>query len=357
VLVTLQELGEHEKTGMVLNNMAIDFANEGQLDRAEQLYRKAKYHFEQAGAKGNTGTVLGNIADILYLRGNLPGAAKLYQQTIEVEASIDRSAPGYVMYRLADLELAQGQTQKAHDLAAQAVDAMRPSHGGYQYLTGAMIVLGDALMAQGDLAGARQQYQQTLETRQKLGEQDLVAESQVSLAELSLEEGHPEQTETLLRPAIAEFEKEKETPNATSAYTLLSRTLLAQGRLEEARKAVQHAADLGRKSPDPVLTLPIAIQTARLETATAGQDTAGHLALATAGQQLRSTIATAKKLGYYQIECEARLALGEAELKAKPTSGRSQLETLEKETHERGLELLSRKARLLLSANQSSPLP
>ena len=355
-LAILLGLGEeHAKTGLILNNMAGAYINIGQLDRAEQLYRKAKYHFEQAGDKGNSGTALGNIGDILYLRGNLSGAAKLYQQTIEVEALIDRSAPGYAMYRLADVELAQGQTQKAHDLAAQAVDAMRPSHGGYQYLTGAMIVLGDALMAQGDLAGARQQYQQTLETRQKLGEQDLVAESQVSLAELSLEEGHPEQAETLLRPAITEFEKEKETPDATSAYTLLSQALLTQDKLEEARKAIRHAGQLGRKSPDPALTLPISIQTARLETAVAGQGAAGHLALAPARQQLRSAIATAKKLGYYQIECEARLALGEAELKASPTSGRSHLETLEKETHERGLELLSRKARLLVSASQSSP--
>jgi eukaryotic-like serine/threonine-protein kinase len=355
-LAILLGLGEeHAKTGLILNNMAGAYINIGQLDRAEQLYRKAKYHFEQAGDKGNTGTALGNIGDIRYLRGNLSGAAKLYQQTIEVEALIDRSAPGYAMYRLADVELAQGQTQKAHDLAAQAVDAMRPSHGGYQYLTGAMIVLGDVLMAQGDLAGARQQYQQTLETRQKLGEQDLVAESQVSLAELSLEEGHPEQAETLLRPAIAEFEKEKETPDATSAYTLLSRTLLAQGRLEEARKAIQHASQLGRKSPDPALTLPIAIQTARLETVAAGRDGAGHLALATARQQMRSTIATARRLSYYQIECKARLVLGEVELKANPALGRSQLETLENETRERGLELLARKTELLASANQSSP--
>lgn len=136
---------------------------------------------------------------------------------------------------------------------------------------------------------------------------------------------------------------------------MLSRTLLAQGKLEEARAAIQRAADLGRKSPDPGLTLPIAIQTARLETATTAQDAAGHRAPATARQRLRSAIATAKKLGYYQIECEARLALGESELKANPTSGRSQLETLEKETHERGFELLSRKARLLVSADQSSP--
>jgi eukaryotic-like serine/threonine-protein kinase len=351
-LVILQELGEHAKTGMVLNNMANCFANEGQLDRAEQLYRKAKYHFEQVGEKDNEWTAVGNIADILYLRGNLPNAARLYQQTIASEASSDPSFSGYAMYRLADLELAQGHPNKALELATQAVDVMRPT--GYQNLTSAMVVLGDALTAQGDFVGARQQYQQALETRQKVGEEELVAESQASLAQLSLDGGHPEQVEALLRPAIAEFEKEKVTPDATSAYTVLSRALLMQGKLEEARKAIRHAAELGRKSPDPALTLPIAIQTARLGTAAAGQDAAGHLALGTARQQLRSTIATAKKLGYYQIECEARLALGEAELKANPTSGRSQLENLEKETHDRGLELLSRKARLLVSTNQSS---
>jgi DNA-binding winged helix-turn-helix (wHTH) protein/tetratricopeptide (TPR) repeat protein/TolB-like protein len=351
----LQEFGEHEKTGVVLNNMAVAYINLGQLDRAEQLYRKAKHHFEQAGDKDNTGTALGNIADVLYLRGNLLDAAKIYQQVIESEAFLDPSGPSYAMYRLADLELAQGQTKKAQDLATQAIDLIRPTHGGTQYLTVAMAVLGDALMAQGDLASARQQYQQTLETRQKLGDQYLVAESQVSLAELSIEEGHPEQAEPLLRPAIAQFEREKEDPDATGAYTLFSRALLTQGKLEDARKAVRHAAELARKSPDPALTLPIAIQAARIETAAAGPDAAGHLVLATARQHLRSAIATARKLGYYQIACEARLALGEAELKANSASGRSQLEILEKETRERGLELLSRKAQLLVSVDRPSP--
>ncbi|MFY9844667.1 MAG: tetratricopeptide repeat protein [Terriglobales bacterium] len=351
-LAILQGLGgEHEKTGAILNNMAGDYLNMGQLDRAELLYRKAKYHFQRAGDKVNTGVALGNVADVLYLRGKLPDAAKLYQQVIDNFPS----GQGYAMYRLADLELAQGQAKKAHDLATQAVELIRPTHGGYQYLTGAMVVLGDALMAQGDLAGARQQYQQTLEIRQKMGERDLAAESQASLAELSLEEGRPEQAETLLRTAITEFEEEKDTPDATSGYTLLSRTLLTQGKLQEAREATQHAAELGRESPDPALRLPIAIQRARIAIEAATPGAAGHPTLATASQELRSAIAIARKLGYYQIECEARLALAVGDLKADPALGRSQLETLEKETHERGLELISHKAELLASVNQSSP--
>jgi DNA-binding winged helix-turn-helix (wHTH) protein/tetratricopeptide (TPR) repeat protein len=354
-LKILQELGEHSKTGAVLNNMAINFENEGQLDRAEPLYRQAKNHFEQAGDKYNTATALCNIADIFYVRGDLSGAAKLYEQTLEIHASLDHGNPGYALYRLGDLRLAQGHLQDAHRLAQQAVDLMRADQSGYQYLTGAMLVLGEVSKTEGDLKGAQQQVQATLDIRQKVGETGLVRESQLELAGLAIEEGQANQAEPLLRAAIVEFEKEKGDPDTTNGYTLLSRILQAQGKVEEARKAIQQAAELGRKSHDPALILPIAIQTARLETATAGQDAAGHVALAAARQQLRSTIATAKKLGYYQIECEARLARGETELKVNPAVGRSQLETLEKETHERGLELLSRKARLLLSANQSSP--
>jgi len=355
-LAVLNTLGEeHEKTGAILNNMAGACLNLGQLDRAEQFYKKAKYHFDRAGNKANATTVLGNIADVLYLRGKLPDAAKLYQQTIDTEMLLVPSGPSYAMYRLADLELAQGQPKKAHDLAAQTIEFLRPTHGASLDLTGAMIVLGGALMAQGDLAGARQQYQQALEIRQKMDDQGTVAESQASLAELSLEEGHPEKAETLLRAAIAEFEKEKVTPNATSAYTSLSRTLWAEGKLEEARKAIEHAGELGRNTTDPALTLPLTIQNAQIEMAAVAPGTAEHVAPAVARRQLLAVIATARRLGYYQIECEARLALAVADLNANPALGHSQLETLAKESHERGLELLSHKAQLLVSGNQSSP--
>ncbi len=353
-LKILEGTGEHLKTAVILNNMGIGYTDDGDLDRGEQCYRRAKFHFEQAGDRQNTATALSNIADILCLRGNLPAAAKTYGKALDILAALDGVRSDYVNCRLADVALTQGHTQEAHRRAQQVVDAMREIQGdpGGER-SAALSELGDVLKAEGDLKGARQQYQTALEVRQKMGAMSTAAESQETLADLALEEGHPDQAEPLLRTAIEEFEKEKSDPDSASAYITLSRALLAQGKFDGARTAVERATKLTVTSPDPALKLPAAIQTARIEVAT-GQKASGHSALTAAIQRLRSVIASAKRLGYYQIECEARLVMGEAELTIDPATGRSQLEILERETREHGLELLSHKAQLLAAGSPPS---
>ena len=338
-------MGEHQKTGAILNNMAINYANEGKLDRAEQLYEQAKFHFQQSGDIGNTATAMVNIADIDYLRGNLSRAARRYQDTLGLISTMDHGEPGYTLYRLADIQLAQGNIREGHRLAQQAVDALGPIQGGYQYLTTAMIELGEALKAEGDLAGARSQFEKTLTMRQQIGALDLVAESQAELADLEIQENHPEQAESLVRTALAEFEKEKSDPDSSSAYTILSRALLMQGKFEEADKASRLAAKLSLTSSDPALKLSAAIQQARVQ---AGSPVNRLASSAAASEQLHSTISIAKHLGYYQIECEARLALGELELKVNPSVGRKLLTELAEETHSHNLELFAHQAQAAL---------
>ncbi len=341
----LADMGEHQKTGAILNNMAINFANEGKLDRAEQLYEQAKFHFQQSGDIGNTATAMVNIADIDYLRGNLSRAARRYQDTLGLISTMDHGEPGYTLYRLADIQLAQGNIREGHRLAQQAVDALGPIQGGYQYLTTAMIELGEALKAEGDLAGARSQFEKTLTMRQQIGALDLVAESQAELADLEIQENHPEQAENLVRTALAEFEKEKSDPDSSSAYTILSRALLMQGKFDEADKTSRLAAKLSLTSSDPALKLPAAIQQARVQT---GSPVNRLASSAAASEQLHSTISIAKHLGYYQIECEARLALGELELKVNASAGRKLLTELAEETHSRNLELFAHQAQAAL---------
>jgi hypothetical protein len=124
--------------------------------------------------------------------------------------------------------------------------------------------------------------------------------------------------------------------------------LLMQGRIEEARKSLLVAKEFSRSSPDPALRLPVAIQDARVTFAAACGGAGRPCDTAAARTQLQSAISTARRQGYFLLECDARLALGEIESKANPPLGRSELEVLAKETHERGLELISRQAARLL---------
>lgn len=343
-LAMLNGLGEHAKTGAILNNMAIGYANEGKLDRAAQLYREAKTHFEQSGDKNNTSTALTNIADILFLQGNLPAAEKVYQQSLELIVASDRGEPGYNLSRMADLELTQGKLKEAKLHAQQAIESMRPSQGGYQYLSGAISELGEVLEQEGDLPGARTQFQQSLALRQQVGAADLVAESQVELAALCIEEGHPEQAEPLLKTAIPEFEKEKSNPDAATAYTHLSRALLLQGKIDEARDAAERAIQLSPAPSGPALTIQAAIQKLRVDAASLAD-------INPAMNELRSVASEARKLGYYNLESEARLELGHLLLRSNAPAGRALLAGLAADARGRGFELLARHAETNLPAS------
>ena len=355
-LKILIQLGEHEKTGAVLNNMAVLVTNQGKLDRAAQLYSEAKYHFEQAGNKNNTAVALVNLADILYLRGSLSEAEKAYKQDLDLIASIEHGEPEYAMERLADLELAKGQVQDAHRLAQQALDQ---SVARKNATDDAMTELGGVLEVEGNFSAARQMYQQALDIERNAGRTLRSEETQVALAELAIQEGHPSQAEQWLRPAVADFEKEKADPDITNGYTLLSRALLQQGKPEEAHQAMQHA--MAMSTLDPELKLPAEIQAARVEIALAGHGSA-HASVTAGRQRLRSAATTARQLGYYIVECEARLALAELDLKAHTAASRTALTQLASEADNRGLRLISHQATELagganVMASASGPAP
>ena len=340
----LQQLGDSEKTGAVLNNMANILSNEGKLDDAEKLYRRAKEDFERSGDKYAVATALCNLADVSYERGNLAQAEDEYKETLVAVSKLDQGGPGYGLLRLADLELTRGQLLQAKKHAQEAIDSLRPHHGGLRYLSAAMLESGSILEVQEDFEGARRQFQSAIEVAEKIGAQDSVQESQVALARLALDQQRAAEAEPLLRAAIAEFEKDKEDPDTTSAYTELSRALLMESKTDDARKAIDRADKLARNSPDPALKLPIAIQIARVEMAQAAMQSKDPHILNRARQHLKSAAETARRLGYYLLECEARLALAELETKTTPAHSRARLNALVSETRDHGLELLARQA-------------
>jgi DNA-binding winged helix-turn-helix (wHTH) protein/tetratricopeptide (TPR) repeat protein/TolB-like protein len=337
-----KEAGSREMIGVTLNNLSLVLENEGHWSRAEQTYREAKQNFESVNDWANTSAALSNIADIETLRGHLREAAVLYRQSWELADSSGRARrePAHIQY--ASLLLMQGESKRARLEIEPQVASLRAYGGDPWQLASALIVLGDCQKAEGDLDGARKQYQEAIEILKKANSP--VASGQVSLAELSLAGGHPEAAEPLLREAIGAFEKDKNAGNELGGYTSLSRALLAQGKLAEAGHAITHASKLADLREFPVLNLPLQLLQARVTGAAAKPGILGRHDLAAASEQIRVVIQKSQQLGLYNTNCEARLALGEVEMKLSPGSGRAQLKALATETRSRGLELLARQA-------------
>jgi DNA-binding winged helix-turn-helix (wHTH) protein/tetratricopeptide (TPR) repeat protein/TolB-like protein len=338
----LREAGDREKVGVALNNLALILENQGQFARAEQAFRDAKQNFQAVNDKANTATAISNIADILALRGRLHEAADFYRQSWELADASRRARPegGHIQY--AALLVMQGKIQEARLEVEAQIKSLRAYGGDPWALASALTVLGDIEKAQGNFEGARKSYQEALEFLKKANAS--VAGTEVSLAELSIVEGHPELAETPIRQAIAEFEKEQSAGDEIGGYTSLSRALLAEGKLTDAQDAIAHAFKLSDLREFPALALPLQLLHAQGTAGTAKSGTAGRAGFNTASAELSSVIQKSQQFGLYNINCEARLALGKLQMEVSPALGRSQLTALASDGRSHGLELLARQA-------------
>lgn len=341
-LRTFKEAGDREGVGVALNNLALILESQGQWSRAEQAFRDARQNFQAVNDKANTASAIANIADIVVLRGHLRDAADLYQQAWELAEASRRARPEYGHIQHGALLLMQGRAQEARLEVEAQINPLRSNDSGPWLLANALTVIGDVEKAQGGLASARKNYQEAMQLLKNANSP--VAAAQVSLAELSIVEGHADAAESPIRQAIAEFEKDQSAGDEIGGYTSLSRTLLEEGKLAETRDAITHAFTLSDLREFPALDLPLQLLRARLTAAAAKPGTAGHNELNAAAQEMRIVVLKSQHLGLYNLNCEARLALGKLQLQVNPALGRSQLARLAAETRSHGLELFARQA-------------
>jgi hypothetical protein len=165
----------------------------------------------------------------------------------------------------------------------------------------------------------------------------------MNLAELGIEQGRsPSEQEPAIQQTIEVFEKEKARDDEIQAWCILSRYFVAEDKTAEARESAQRARGLAAKSQNPYIRWMAAIAAARIETA--ARDSHSTTA-AVAFKELNLVITQAHKLGYKGTELEARLALGELEIKTgRAEVGRQQMAAVEKEATAAGFALIAHKA-------------
>ncbi len=181
--------------------------------------------------------------------------------------------------------------------------------------------------------------------RNQVGEKQTVAETQVALAQLSIEEGHAADAEAAMRTCKEQFHREHQADDELAASIVLTNALLAQGKHDEARKELQAGEILAGNSQNRLERLQFALVSARVLLAS-GQSGSSR-------QHLNRILGEARHYGFMGVELEARLALAQSEKKSGQTAAaQSQLLALERAARAQGFGLIAHKA----AANQGREL-
>ena len=287
----------------LLGNVANERLGLGQLEQAEQSYREVLRAAEKFGVSYNAGTAAYNLGTIRQVRGDLSGAKKWFQRSLAVfQEKDDRFSRTYSLYSL-----------------------------------------GEVAMLQGDLVGARKLLEQSATERDQVQDVSGATESRLDLADLSLEEGRPPQeAEKLARAATQQSHDAKVVEDEARAYATLSRALLAEGKAADALQAANMANVVASKSQNPETRLATQVSSARVRFL-AGKEDRTSAVLAT--KDIERARGEAAKFGYMQTQMEARLGVGEIDMKSGAVdAGRKHLKELETDARAHGFDLIARKA-------------
>jgi eukaryotic-like serine/threonine-protein kinase len=332
-----RKVGDKRGIARELTNVGVVLAQLGDSAAAEKVDRDALYNYREVGYKLGVAGETSNLAELLYLQGKLVESLGLYKESLALAREWgDKDLEALDVGGIGNVMAEQGDLSGAMQMYQQAL-ALQQEIGEQHYSAGWVLAQGHVLRQRGDLAGAKKNYDQALSVEKRLGEKGSVAETQLALLELACDTGQTADADTLASAAIQQFQSVRDSKNEMLTEAAWSKSLLPQGKLEDARKAMDRALALSKESQHVLARLSTEIASASVRAAAGDVDSAEQIA--------RQALSNAKNRRLARLELEASLALGEIQLKGRtPAAGRSRLIALEKASRAKGFELIAQKA-------------
>jgi serine/threonine protein kinase/tetratricopeptide (TPR) repeat protein/TolB-like protein len=335
-LAILQQVGDKKSMGSELVNLGVIDVRRGDFVSGRRMYAQALRNFQEAGDKNGIVVVTGNTGNLFRAEGRLSEALASYQTALRLSTELGhRGSEALCLQAIGDVQVEKGDLPNALEQFRQAM-AIQQEIGAKSNYALTLVSAGEAWRQQGESKNALDAEQQALTIQQQLGEKGSAAETRLALAELTYDSGRWKDAEASARAALAEFRTEKEPVQEIAAEGLLSRALLDQGKISEARESIDEAFRLWKETPEVIRGLSLRVDNAWL--------LAASKRTADAEGAAREAMAEALKLGLIRLYLEASLALGKTELQSNRGEGRARLQRLAKDARTRGFVLIAQEA-------------
>jgi tetratricopeptide (TPR) repeat protein len=373
-----RQVGDRRGVAASVNNRGLVMAQRGKLDETEKTWSEALAIYRSIGNKSGEALLVGNLGNVEYVRGNVIGARRRWEQTLPIYREINEPEGearmlnniASVVGELGDIAGARGLFEQSlaiyrrigqksgmlstagniarswheeGDLAAaersyKEVLALWKETGDKEAAAPFIEKYGDLLLEKGDVTGARQAYTEALGLWQAMkagGQADSV---QLALLALDLDAGKAKEAESPVRQLLDAAVKQKSSAREANARLLLARIAVAQGRVADAKREAEQARTLTAKNEDRSVRLRQEIECARVLGLLG--DTDRNLAT----QALRHARLEAERMGAVPLALEARVTLGEIEVKTSPAATKARLRELQKEAELKGFKAIAQRA-------------
>ena len=334
-LATLEEIGDEAFAARALQMTARLKQEDGDLKGAEPLNEQVVATYRRIDAKTKLSNALWHRGGLMKQLGNYQQAeASLNESLGLAKTAGPRSLVSSILLDLADLSTIRGDLKDAQAKYDESLAVAEQNFKGQ--VPSIQMARSELQMKQGDLTGARRLQEELLKLSETNQQQEDVAYCKFLLAQTAVEDGRAADAEPLARQAADGLSGLGSLDEEPYALGILIRSLLAQNKLPEAQQIMAKDRELAQKSQDVHIQMNVAIHSG--------------LVLAAAGKTgeaigtLSAVLERANKMGCVSCALQARLALGEIEVKAGKPAGRATLNALQKEASNRGFLLIARKA-------------
>jgi serine/threonine protein kinase/tetratricopeptide (TPR) repeat protein len=343
-LVIDRAIGNQKGQAKELLNLGVISVKNGDFTTARRSYDEAFQDDLQAGDKSGMAAVMGDTGILLRIQGKLRDALNHFQNALELSNQVGhRASSAQAMSAIGDVLIEEGDLPGAYKMYQQASTTDREIGRKIIYAS-TFTQIGQVLRQQGKAVDAEQAYRESLSMEEELGNKTDAAETRLALADLDCDSGKASEAEQLSRAAVEAFRADAYADDESLAESMLSKALLQQGKVDDARSAIAEAVQLSQKSQDVLVRIPAILNHAYVMAA-------GN-SLGAAEATVQGALTQARNLGLFRLQLEASLALGEIQMQRNNHDmGRKRLVETEKTAHSRGFELIAQKARAAQNAS------
>jgi eukaryotic-like serine/threonine-protein kinase len=333
-----REIGDKLDEAGALTNLGNIMLDKGDYGRAEKKYRESIAVSRERGDNAELALAESNLAAVLLAQGHRQEARDLWDSSIKLaHASEAKDTEARGLNNLCMLYFDAGNLHKAFETCKQSLEIRQTAPLSQEDIARSLVNTGKILLAQGDVNGAKKNFNQALKDQQDHQAKSDELYTQIELASLALVDGRPLDAAKMAEFAAAELSKESDPSGEASARVVLAQALLDSGQAVDARAQYETASRLSQRVGDPELQIDVDIIGGKIE---AKARKFNH-----ALQLLEAAKGNARAAGLVGAEFEASLALGETQIAAGRTeAGRSLLRRLAQEARVKGFDLIAGKA-------------